>query len=62
VRRGLVVAQVALSLGLLATGSQSLSAVSALVSTTGADDPRRLVLVSFDLNQLKMQAGPARDF
>jgi putative ABC transport system permease protein len=62
VRRGLVVAQIALSLGLLATGGQSISAVSAVISTTGASDPDRLILASFDLNQLKFPAQAGREF
>ena len=53
-RHALVLVQVAASLGLLATGTQSISAVSALIATTGAHDPDRLLLASFNLDHLKM--------
>ena len=61
-RHALVLVQVAGSLGLLATGTQSVSAVSALMATTGADDPERLLLASFDLDHLKMAPERGRDF
>ena len=61
-RRAMVVVQVALSLGLLATGSQMIGAVRTLFSTTGAHDPERLVLASFDLDQLKLPAAAGEDF
>ena len=54
IRRWLVVAQVALSLGLLATGGQVLGAVKALYSGSGASNPERTVLASVDLAQLKI--------
>jgi putative ABC transport system permease protein len=54
-RKGLVVAQVAVSIGLLATGSQLIDAVAALSRITGAADPERLLLVSFDLTQFQLQ-------
>jgi hypothetical protein len=61
VRRTLVVVQVALSLGLLATGGQVLGAVKALYAHSGAREPERLVVASFDLAQLKVSrpAGEA---
>jgi predicted permease len=61
-RHALVLVQVAASLGLLATGTQSVSAVSALMATTGADDPDRLLLASFDLDHLKITPERGREF
>ena len=61
-RHALVLVQVAASLGLLATGTQSISAVSALITTTGAQDPDRLLLASFDLDQLKMTPERGQEF
>ena len=58
VRRWLVVAQVALSLGLLATAGQVLAAVHEMMARTGATDPDRILMLSFDLDQLKI-APPA---
>jgi predicted permease len=51
-RKALVIVQVAVSLALLATGGQSLSSVAAIISETGADDPERLLIASFDLDKL----------
>ena len=53
-RRALVVAQVALSLALLATGSQLVSTVrsEAVSAGTSAD---RLLIARFDLEPLKLQ-------
>jgi putative ABC transport system permease protein len=57
-----VVVQVALSLGLLATGAQVIGAVRTLFSISGASDPDRLILASFDLDQLRMPAGAGEAF
>lgn len=51
-RQVLVAVQVALSLALLATGGQLISAVRQMSGVTGAIDPSRLLMVSFDLSQL----------
>jgi predicted permease len=61
-RQVLVAVQVALSLGLLATGSQLISAVRHLGGVTGATDPSRLLMVSFDLSQLNMPDARAAAF
>jgi predicted permease len=61
-RKALVLVQIAASLGLLATGSQAVSAVSAIIATTGARDPERLLLASFDLDQLKMTPEAGQSF
>jgi putative ABC transport system permease protein len=61
-REVLVGAQVALSIGLLAVGTQSISAVTALADITGAADPGRLLIVSFDLSQFGMPAPAMDDF
>jgi predicted permease len=60
-RRALVVAQIAMSLGLLATGAQFVSSVSSRGGTAGTD-PERLLLASFDLDQLKYAPAAAREF
>lgn len=62
VRRGLVVAQVALSLGLLATGSQLINAVALRAGMTAASDPKRLLLVSFDLTQFRLPSATIGEF
>ena len=54
----LVAVQVALSISLLATGAQLITAVRQLAGATGIEDASRLLLVSFDLSQLN--ATPAR--
>jgi predicted permease len=51
-RNVLVAIQVALSIALLATGGQLITAVRQLAAATGIDDASRLLLVSFDLSQL----------
>jgi putative ABC transport system permease protein len=61
-RQVLVAVQVALSLGLLATGSQLVSAVRHLSGVTGAIDPSRLLMVSFDLSQLNTPEDRANAF
>lgn len=61
-RQVLVAAQVALSLGLLATGSQLISAVRYLGGLTGVTDPSRLLMVSFDLSQLNTPEARANAF
>jgi predicted permease len=61
-RRAMVVAQVALSVGLLATASQMIGAVRTLFSITGATDPDRVVLASFDLDQLRMPPAAGESF
>ena len=54
--------RLALSLGLLATGSQLISAVRQLSGVTGAKDPAGLLLVSYDLQQFKTAPAAADDF
>ncbi len=54
-RRALVAGQVALSLGLLATGFQLTSALESLAEPPGTD-PDRLLLASFDLAQLRFSS------
>ena len=61
-RQVLVAVQVALSLGLLATGSQLISAVRHMSGVTGAIDPSRLLMVSFDLSQLNAPEVRANTF
>jgi len=61
-RELLVGAQVALSVGMLAVGMQSISAVTALTRITGADDPARLLVVSFDLSQFNLAPAAMDDF
>jgi predicted permease len=60
-RRVLVVVQVALSLGLLATGLQLVAALKGTARTVGTP-PDRLLMVSFDLRQLDFQAPEADAF
>jgi putative ABC transport system permease protein len=60
-RRALIVAQVALSLGLLATGAQFVSSVGSMGGTAGTD-PERLLLASFNLDQLKYSPAAAQEF
>jgi predicted permease len=62
VRQGLVAAQVALSLGLLATGGQLITAARQLGAITGAQDPSTLLMVSFDLAQLDAEPAAAEAF
>ena len=62
VRQGLVIAQVALSLGLLGTGGQLITAAEQLAGVTGAVDPSRLLMVSFDLEQLRVPPAAADQF
>lgn len=57
-QQALVAIQVALCIGLLATGAQLITGVDQLVGATGVDSPARLLMVSFDLSQLN--APPAR--
>jgi predicted permease len=61
-RQTLVAVQVALSLGLLATGGQLLPAVASLMAVTGAADPSRLLMVPFDLGQLNASPAEADRF
>jgi hypothetical protein len=61
-RQVLVAIQVALSLGLLATGSQLVSAVRDRGDVTGVADPSHLLMVSFDLSQLHAPAARAQAF
>ncbi len=55
-RRALVAGQVALSLGLLATGFQLTSALESLAEPPGTD-PDRLLLASFDLAPLRFSSA-----
>jgi predicted permease len=57
VRRTLVVVQVALSLGLLATGTQLIGFLPAQTQSAGTE-PGKLVMASFDVGQVRMD--PAR--
>jgi predicted permease len=61
-RRAMVAVQVALSIGLLATGGQVIGAMKSLFERTGAADPEHLVLASFDLDQLKFTRPAAGEF
>lgn len=61
-RRVMVGVQVALSVGLLATGGQVIGAIGSLLERTGAEDPEHLVMASFDLDQLKFTRPAAEDF
>ncbi len=60
-RRILVAGQVALSLGLLATGFQLTSALESLAEPPGTD-PDRLLLASFNLAQLRFSSGESDAF
>ena len=60
-RRAFVVAQVALSLGLLASGTQLISFVEAEAPAAGTASDR-LVLASFDVQQLGMTDAQSRTF
>ena len=60
-RRALVAGQVALSLGLLATGFQLTSALESLAEPPGTD-PDRLLLASFDLAQLRFSSAESDAF
>ncbi len=57
----LVAVQVALSLGLLATGTQLVSALEAVGNAAGTDSDR-LLMVSFDLEQLRFSSAEADAF
>jgi predicted permease len=61
-RRALVTVQVALCIGLLATGAQLITGVRQLTGVTGVDNPSRLLMVSFDLSQLNAPPGRAENF
>jgi predicted permease len=61
-RFGLVVAQVALSLGLLATGTQFIKTLLDSVPSYGVPEPERVVLASFDLDPLRYTPESADDF
>ncbi len=60
-RRVLVVAQVALSIGLLATGSQMITFLPAQMQSAGTP-PDRLLMASFDVSLLRMSAPEGRAF
>jgi len=60
-RRVLVAAQVALSLGLLATGFQLTSALESRATPPGTD-PGHLLLASFNLAQLRMSSTESEAF
>jgi putative ABC transport system permease protein len=61
-RQVLVAVQVALSIVLLATGGQLLTAVREQANATGVADPSRLLLVSFDLSQINAPQARAEAF
>jgi predicted permease len=60
-RRLLVVAQVALSIGLLATGAQMITFLPAQMQSAGTP-PDRLLMASFDVGQLRMSGAEGRAF
>jgi putative ABC transport system permease protein len=60
-RRFLVMAQVALSLGLIATAWQLVSTVGAQ-AVAGGTPPDRLLIARFDLQPIKLAAGDAETF
>jgi predicted permease len=60
-RRVLVVAQVALSIGLLATGAQMITFLPAQMPSAGTP-PDRLLMASFDVSQLHIPAPEGRAF
>ena len=60
-RRALVAGQVALALGLLATGVQLTSALESLAEPPGTD-PDRLLLASFNLEQLRFSSTDSDAF
>jgi predicted permease len=60
-RRALVAGQVALSLGLLATGFQLTSALESVAEPPGTD-PDRLLLASFNLAQLRFSSAESDAF
>jgi len=60
-RRALVAGQVALALGLLATGFQLTSALESLAEPPGTD-PDRLLLASFNLAQLRFSSAESDAF
>lgn len=61
IRRGLVVGQIVVSLGLLAMGTQLL-AVTRMPGGEAGTLPNQVLLASFDLNQVKMAADEAEHF
>jgi len=61
IRRGLVVGQIVVSLGLLAVGTQLL-AVTRMPGSSAGTPPAQLLLASFDLNQVNMPADEADHF
>jgi putative ABC transport system permease protein len=60
-RRTLVVVQVALSLGLLATGTQLIAFLPAQVQSAGTE-PGQLVMASFDVGQVRMDRTRSEAF
>jgi hypothetical protein len=60
-RRFLVMVQVALSLGLLATGTQLVSIMRSLGAKAGTN-PNSLLMASFDVGQLKLSAAETDAF
>lgn len=60
-RRVLVIAQVALSMGLLATGVQMITFLPAQLQSAGTP-PERLLMASFDVGQLRMSGPEGRAF
>jgi len=60
-KRGMVMAQIALSIGVLVTGSQLITLVEGQ-GGTGGTPPDRLLMTSFDLDQLRYSPESAADF
>lgn len=60
-KRGMVVAQIALSFGVLVTGSQLITLVEGQ-GGAGGTPPDRLLMTSFDLDQLRYSPEAAADF
>ncbi len=62
VRMGLVGLQAALSLGLLAAGTQLMTALTERANDDGLADPERLLVASFDVSKLRYTDAQTREF
>ena len=60
-KRAMVVAQIALSIGVLVTGTQLITLVEGQ-GGSGGTEPDRLLMTSFDLDQLRYSPEPAANF